>query len=264
MGYGNDDFVPVILGTGLNAYNIARSLHVAYGVRSLALGRFAFRETQHSTIIDVRTSSAMASADGIVTTLQDLSAELGDRRVLLFATIEFYTNVLIARRDELGDRFIIPLVDADLAARLMDKTDFYRTCDELGIPHPVTRIVTPQAASDPDLGTDLPFAYPVICKPSDTDTYPRLSFEGKQKVYLVADPSELRAVVTRIYAAGYVGELVVQEYIPGDESVMRVANTYSDRNARMRVCSLGRSPSPSATRRWSATTTPSSRWPTPR
>ena len=54
MSYGNADFVPVILGTHIGAYNIARCLHEAYGVRSLALGRIALRETAHSAIVDVR------------------------------------------------------------------------------------------------------------------------------------------------------------------------------------------------------------------
>ena len=48
------DFVPVILGTGLGAYNLARSLHEAFGVRSIALGRYALRETAHSRIVEVR------------------------------------------------------------------------------------------------------------------------------------------------------------------------------------------------------------------
>ena len=53
--YGDADFLPVVLGTNLNTYNIARSLHEAYGVRTLALGRAALRETASSAIVDVRT-----------------------------------------------------------------------------------------------------------------------------------------------------------------------------------------------------------------
>jgi len=237
------DVVPVILGTGLGAYNLARSLHEAYGVRSIALGRYALRETAGSRIVEVRARRDFDDAAVIVATLRDLAAELAAARpgaaLLLLPTIEHYTNVVLEHRAELDEHYLVPLPDAATAARVMDKTAFYATCAALGVPHPETVAVDAAAAQDPRLGENLPFAYPVILKPSDTDQYPRLQFEGRQKVYLLDDAAALRDVARRIYAAGYVGDLVVQEYLAGDESVMRVANTYSDRAGRVRFLSAG-------------------------
>lgn len=237
MTYGNDDFVPVIIGTGLNAYNIARSLHERYGVRSLAVGRFALRETAHSTIIGVRADIDFDKPEVVVATLADIAQEFPDRKLLLFPTIEFYTTVVLEHRTELDDRYVVPLVDAAVADRLMNKTDFYRTCAELGVPHPETVIVSPD--TDLSVADQLPFPYPVILKPANTDVYPRLEFEGKQKVYLVQDPAELRSVAGRIFAASYADDLIVQEYLAGDESVMQVANSYSDRTGTARFASAG-------------------------
>lgn len=239
MTYGNDDFVPVLLGTGVGAYNIARSLHEAYGVRSLALGRAALHETAHSAIIDVRATRDFDSAEAIVATLERLADEFAGRRLLLIATIEYYTNVVIDHRVRLEDRFIIPLVDRALADSLIDKTAFYETCERHGIPHPRTTVVTPAQRGDATLGDDLPFPYPVIAKPSNTDIYPRLSFAGKQKVYRVEDAAELRRVLATVFDGGYDDDMIVQELIPGDETVMRVANTYSDASGRMRFASVG-------------------------
>ncbi len=236
--YGNDDFVPVILGTGLGAYATARALHEAYGVRSLALGRAALHETARSAILDVRVHASFGEPDAVVATLRELVAELPGRTRVLFATIEYYTNVLIDHRAELAADYVIPLVDEPLKRRVIDKTDFYRTCEQLGVPYPRT-VVVPPGEDDDTLGDALPFGYPVILKPSDTDTYPRIAFEGKQKVYRVHDAHELRDVVGRIHRAGYAGDLVVQELLAGDEHVMRVANTYSDRHGTLRMASLG-------------------------
>lgn len=237
------DFVPVILGTGLGAYNLARSLHEAFGVRSVALGRHALRETAHSRIVTVRTRRDFDDDQVIVATLRELAAELAQTHpgapLLLLPTIEHYTNVVLGHRAELDEHFLVPLPDADTAARVMNKTDFYATCEALGVPHPQSLVVGAAALEDPHFGEDLPFGYPVILKPSDTDLYPRLRFDGHQKVYLLDDPASLRAVAGTIYAAGYVGELIVQEYLAGDESVMRVANTYSDRDGRVRFVSVG-------------------------
>jgi D-aspartate ligase len=134
---------------------------------------------------------------------------------------------------------VVPLVDRALADRLINKTDFYATCDALGVPHPRTVVLTPDGRGDAGIGEDLPFAYPVILKPSNTDIYPRLHFEGKQKVYLLDDAAAVRDVAERIFAAGYHDDLIVQEYIEGDESVMRVANTYSDRDGKLAFVSVG-------------------------
>jgi D-aspartate ligase len=239
MTYGNDEFVPILLGTGVGAYNIARSLHEAFGVRSLALGRVALRETSHSRILDVRASREFDKPEAVVAALLALADEFPGRPLLLIGTVEYYVNVLIDHREGLGDRFIIPLVDRELADRLINKTDFYATCDSLGVPHPRSVFLTPAARGDAGIGEDLPFAYPVILKPSNTDVYPRLSFEGKEKVYLLDDAAAVREVAERIFAAGYQDDLIVQEYIEGDESVMRVANTYSDRSGQLRFVSVG-------------------------
>ncbi|WP_291377707.1 hypothetical protein [Demequina sp.] len=239
MTYGNDEFVPILLGTGLGAYNIARSLHEEFGVRSLALGRVALRETSHSRIVDVRASRELDKPEHIVAELLALADEFPDRALLLIGTIEYYVNVLIDYRERLGERFVVPLVDRALADRLINKTDFYATCEEVGVPHPRTVVLTPDVRRDSGVGEGLPFSYPVILKPSNTDVYQRRSFPGKQKIYLLDDPASVREVAERIFAAGYDDDLIVQEYIEGDESVMRVANTYSDRNGQLTFVSVG-------------------------
>ena len=79
----------------------------------------------------------------------------------------------------------------------------------------------------------------MILKPADTDVYRRIAFAGKQKVYLIPDADQLRAIAGRILAAGYDDDLVVQENLAGDEAVIRVTNTYSDRTRTMRFLSVG-------------------------
>ncbi len=236
--YGNEDFVPVLLGTGLGAYAMARSFHERYGVRSLALGRARLDETADSSIIDVRTYDNFDDPDFIVETLQSLKKELGDRKLLLIPTIEFYTNVVSERAGELGSGFAVPLPDQDLVSRLIDKVDFYKECKELGLPYPETDVLTYEEHQN-GMPNWADFQFPLIIKPADTDTYQRAIFEGRKKIYRVETPQEASDVVKLIYSSAYRGDLVLQELMGGAEEVMRVVNTYSDQQGKTRFVSVG-------------------------
>ena len=74
MTYGNDDFVPVILGTNLTTYTMARSLHEAFGVRSLALGRFPLGAT-----VALLLGALVPAGLGAETVQFDLPAQSADR-----------------------------------------------------------------------------------------------------------------------------------------------------------------------------------------
>jgi D-aspartate ligase len=228
---GGADFLPIVLGTSLNAYGIARSFHEAYGVRTLALGRARPYETADSAILDVRAFPDFDDPARLLAVLAQVADEFRGRRLLLIPTIEYYTRVLMEYREQLAGDFVIPLVPLSLGERLMDKTAFYAVCAELGVPYPRTVVMTRSSAAD----IALPFDYPIILKPADTELYPGLKFAGRKKVYLISDAAELWSTAQRIYDAGYVGDLILQEYLSGDESVMQVVNTYSDRHGRMRM-----------------------------
>ena len=45
---------PVLVGGDINCYSVARAYHEAYGVKSIAFGRYALGATKDSNIIDFR------------------------------------------------------------------------------------------------------------------------------------------------------------------------------------------------------------------
>ncbi len=227
MKFGSKEFVPVILGTGLSAYGIARSLHEEYGVHSLALGRAHLRETAHSKIVAVRVYEQFDDADFIIRTLNALTEEFPGRTLMVFPTIEMYAYTVIERAAELSENIVVPLPDAAAFSRVKNKRDFYEACEEFGVPYPAYTIVNETHQDDPLLGENLDFPYPAVVKPSDTSIYPRLSFAGRKKVYRVANPTELREVVQLVFQGGYEGDLIVQEMLPGNETIMQVANSFS-------------------------------------
>ena len=47
------DFLPVLLGSDMNVYGMARSFHQAYGIKSVAVGKGMLGATSHSRIVSV-------------------------------------------------------------------------------------------------------------------------------------------------------------------------------------------------------------------
>ena len=247
MHYGNEDFVPVILGTGLGAYATARALHEAFGVRSLAIGRAALRETMHSSIVDVRVHRGLDDPDTVVAVLRDLAAELPGRTRVIFATIEYYTNVVIDHRAELEADYEIPLVGEAIKRRVIDKTDFYRTCADWA--YPIRRPSSSLGLGRrPDARRRPPVRLPRHPQALRHRHLPSPAVRGQGEG--LPDPRRPRAACggQTDRGAGYTGDLIVQELLAGDESVMRVANTYSDRTGRCGSRLSGRWHSPSGTR----------------
>ncbi|MDK7363502.1 carboxylate--amine ligase, partial [Lactobacillus iners] len=64
-------------------------------------------------------------------------------------------------------------------------------------------------------------------------------FEGRKKAFTIHDAAELKDIVTKIYTHGYKEDLILQDFIPGDDSKMRVLNAYVDKNHKVKMMCLG-------------------------
>jgi D-aspartate ligase len=233
-------FLPVLLGSDINVYGMARSFHEAYGVRSLALATFPLAPTRHSRIVDVELDQRLARDDGFVAALLDRAPALAARadRLVLVPCGDRYAELVSRFRRELGERYLVAAPDHDLVRRVANKAAFYELCAQHGIDHPRTIVIGATDAAAPDR-LDLPFGFPAVLKASDAVAYLDVHFRGRKKAFVLASAEELRQVVASIYEAGYRDTLVLQEFIPGPDSQMRVLNSYSDAEGRVRLMCLG-------------------------
>ncbi len=53
------------------------------------------------------------------------------------------------------------------------------------------------------------------------------------------DANEFKQITDEIYSHGYEKSLIVQDFIPGDDSHMRVLTCYSDQNGKVKMMCLG-------------------------
>src|SRR5690606_5764840 len=77
------DFRPVLLGTDLGVYSIARSFHEAYGVRSIVVSNQSRGPVDHSRILDNVLVGAGASEDQTVAALVDVARRHAGTPLLL-------------------------------------------------------------------------------------------------------------------------------------------------------------------------------------
>lgn len=230
--------VPVLLGADLNCYNIARAFHMKYGVKSYAFARYAISATKYSRIVHFTCVPDIDHDSVMLDTLHRFAdAHIGDRMVL-FGCTDDYVAMIIRNREELSD-FVIPYPPKEMLTTVSKKAEFYEMCDKFGIPHPDTVVLTEKTTADALSPEKLGFAYPIIVKPSSSVDYWKHSFDGMKKVYTADSPERAAEIVNEIYSSGYPEKIILQEFIAGGDSQMRVFTCFSDEHGKVRAMCLG-------------------------
>lgn len=232
---------PVLLGGDINCYSVARAFHQEYGVKSIAIGKYPLGATKDSKIIDFTTFDKMGDATALVSYLLDLGYKLkeeGFTPILMGCTDE-YAEFIIDNRDTLSAKFVTPYIDKALKDQLIVKESFYNMCEKHGLDYPKTYIFTNEDNLDSFQAKYPSIKYPLIIKPSDSVLYWKNPFEGMKKAYLAHNEEEFKEITTSIYNGKYDDNLIIQDFIPGDDSYMRVLTCYSDRNGKVKMMCLG-------------------------
>lgn len=231
-------FLPIILGTDSNAYGLARSFHDKYGVKSLAVGSFALKETKNSKIIDVKIIPNLKDDNIFFKTMLEIGKQYKEKynTLILLSCAEWYTNLIVNYKKELEKYFKLPFMDKNLKDQLEDKEKFYQTCEKYNLAYPKTYIITKKTKNN----ISLPFDFPVALKPSNSTLYSKANFKGKEKCYKIKNKEELKKAINNIYSSSYKGNIIVQDFIPGDDSAMYVLNCYSNKNGKVKMMCLGR------------------------
>jgi len=172
-----------------------------------------------------RTLGADALADPLPA-LESIAADHGARPVVLACTDEHARwlneqRALVARHAD----FLLP--DADTLDRLSDKARFYRYGREVGLPLPETRVV--KTAEDLERAAR-ELRFPLVLKPPRRSAAWRAA-TGVSRAVLLEDADALRRLVPRLRPA--VGELILQQWIPGPTALGRELCVCLDRRGEL-------------------------------
>src|SRR5690606_17953555 len=137
----NLPFLPIIVGTDMNAYNMAISFHEAYGIKPVLVGKEPLSFTAMSTItetIELRSGlSDPAQFAGILTEVAGKYRTPG-KTLLLVGTNDLYVRLIIENASVLREHFVFNYISEDLMNQLQVKSNFYKLCREHGIDTPTT------------------------------------------------------------------------------------------------------------------------------
>lgn len=235
-----EKLVPVVLGGDILAYSYARCFHEAYGIKTMVVSGVDVKFTSSSRFTDYRVEPAMGEGDeAIAEMLRALGRELSSqgKTAILLGSADWHVRTISKHKDELEEWFVVPYNDFALLDDITQKGRFYAICEELGMAYPATRLFD-CADADADLDVE-GFTFPLIAKPSNSARYDTMSFAGKEKIYTAADADDLRRIFRLLHEAGYDKELVVQDFIPGDDDAIRSLTTYSVEGGRVAAVSGG-------------------------
>ncbi|HLO62333.1 MAG TPA: hypothetical protein VK165_05145 [Azonexus sp.] len=195
----------VVVGSGLNALGIVRSLaaagvpvHLLYSdVDAAVHSRFASRQKIERT-----------DGQALVSALLEIGKSASDKPVL-YLTEEKTVLTVSERREELLPYFRIVLPAHDTLTALMHKQGFQQMAAELRSPIPQAVYLRTES----DLAALAGLKYPCVLKPAVKDYGYGAKF---QKAYVVQTPDEAAQLYRQI--APTLSDLIVQEWIEGSDS----------------------------------------------
>lgn len=233
-------FTPILLGSDINVYGMARSFHEAYGIKVEAWAGSPLAATKYSKIVDVKLYPGFSEDPEFMNVMKKKIEEYKnhDEPVILIACGDGYAELLAKHKAELSEAFVVPYIEYDLLKKLISKEGFYEYAEKYGLPYPGTKIITIDEYKAGNYLT-MPFNYPVELKPEDPVSWLDCQFEGRKKTFTLKSEAELKDIVTKIYTHGYKADLILQDFIPGDDSHMRVLNAYVDKNHKVKMMCLG-------------------------
>lgn len=233
MKFIQRDFIPVIFGNDINVYSLARAFHEEYSIKSACVGKNTSGPCFRSKIIEYTAVPDIDDRQVFIETINSISNKYKDKKIILIGCGDNYITSIANYKEFYPANVVVPYLPYEKLIDITRKETFYSYLDKYDIKYPKTAIYDINS----DRNTD--FLYPVVIKPSDSVDYFANDFPGQKKVYVIETQQEFAQTLDKIYKSGYSSTLIIQEFIPGDDTNLRITVNYSDKNAKVRLISLG-------------------------
>ena len=215
------DFIVLILGTDANAYYMARCCYEAYHKKAYVIGKDRLAFTKFSNILHVSYEEDLWKEEGFLKTLKKFAQQHKNQKILLISTNETYVEFISKNKEKLSKQYVFNYPSIEIIKSLTNKENFYKTYEKSVLKFPKTFYY------DVKKNTKIPkMDYPCILKCANVVEYNHIKFNGKNKIYKIETEEELKKTIALIKESGYKDKLILQEFIPGDDSYLFDAVVY--------------------------------------
>jgi len=232
-------FLPVLLASDINVYSMARAFHEEYGIKSLmvARGRGGITGKGMTNLFEYIEEPLLDKPEPFIKTMEMIMEKYGKEKTLfLFGCADHYVRLIVDNQDLLRKMgFVVPYSSKVVMDRLILKENFYKLCDEYNLDYPATFIYKPEM----NFEFKLDFGFPAILKASDSVKVLQHKYPGYKKAYRVESMEELMTTLHNVYASGYDGNMILQNFIPGDDDSEYDLQMYIGTDHKIKLMNFG-------------------------
>ncbi|WP_394263998.1 ATP-grasp domain-containing protein [Trueperella sp.] len=231
--------LPVVFGSDVADYSIARLLHETFGIKTLVIAQFMRGPVDNSKIVDVRLVPRETFYDPklLLPLFHEIADEFPDLTPVLLGNEDNVLNIAMAHRDELEPRWFLPLSDRSVLDLANNKDAMASLLSDLGYASPTHVNIE---LGDPSTWDAITFLRtPLIAKPTIGGDQIRFHQTGLQKVASFDTHDQARQYFDDVASAGGTMGLIVQELIPGDDTTQWVINGYINKRGEITAIGTG-------------------------
>jgi len=226
----------LILGTDINSYYMARCYNELTGKKADVIGNRAIPYTNITNPIIIKDFN---NVENFKNALIEYGEKNKKYKILLIATSDLYVRLITEQQSLLEKYYVFNYPSQNIVDNLLIKEKFYTTYENMGIDLPKTYIYECKKTSDiSKIREFFKDEYPIIIKPSNGVEYHKFDDKGLAKVYKAQNEKELIEIIQKIENSGYKENLIIQEFIPGDDSKLFDSIFYVGKNKKAQIATF--------------------------
>ncbi len=237
-----EEFLFVILGSDENAYGISRSYYEKFNKKPLLLCSRILPSCTYSNITDIKLIKDFDNKDICIENIIKIGYELKKKykKLVLVPCSDSYMEICIKNKTKLEKIYENRFIDYTTLEKFITKDKFYSLCEKYNLTYPKTIICKYNERNN--IIDKIPFNYPLVLKPNNSNSleYLKADFKNKKKVFIINKKEELKEIIKNINESNYKDNLIIQEFVSGDDTNNVVVNCYSNRFGKVVMMSIGK------------------------
>lgn len=208
-----------LVGSDMNTYYMARCFHELYGEVVDVIATEPIRFTEFSTIVNITYHSDLKDSEAFVKILTEYGRNKNvQEKILLIGCHDVYVRLMVENKEALSQWFVFNSPKLEIMDTFLVKEKFYKTYEVSTLSFAKTVYYDCSEKETAPIPKDM--YYPMIIKPSNGIEYSKHHFDGQPKVFKATTPQKAIDFINKVKESGYRDTLIVQEFIPGDDSYL--------------------------------------------